>query len=149
MSNLPTMPTTFPAPEAAPASRSDDPRACIDRGVVLMEAGRLDEARPDLERACALAPDLAEAHHALGALHHHAGELDAAIAEMRAAHRLAPDHAAIHSKLLFLLNYRAGLPAAEVFTEHRRFGARHVRAVAAPAADPAWPRRLRVGYVSP
>ena len=143
------MPSTSPDPEAAAATRTDDARACIDHGVILMEAGRLEEARPLLERACALAPDLAESHHALGALRHHMGELAAAIAEMRAAHLLAPDNAAIHSKLLFLLNYSADLSPAQVYQEHRRFGARHVQAVAPPAPDPAWPRRLRVGYLSP
>ena len=124
-------------------------RMRVDLGLALMAAGRLDEAQSELEQARAIAPDLAEAHHNLGILHHQLGRLEPALAEMHIAHDLAPDHVDIHSNLLFMLNYSARHSAAEVFAEHRRFGERHVQPVASPAPDLAWPRRLRIGYVSP
>jgi predicted O-linked N-acetylglucosamine transferase (SPINDLY family)/predicted SAM-dependent methyltransferase len=131
------------------ARKPEHARMRVDLGLALMGMGRLEEAQADLEQARALAPDLAEAHHNLGVLYHQLGRLDLAIAEISLALQLAPDHAGIHSHLLFILNYSSRHRADEVYAEHRRFGARHVQPVAAPNADPAWPRRLRVGYVSP
>jgi len=134
---------------AALARKPHDARMRVDLGMALIELGRLDEAQSELEQARALAPDLAEAHHNLGILHHQFGRLDQAIAAHSRALELAPEHAVIHSNLLFILNYSARHSAEEVLAEHKRFGARHVQAAAAPKPDPAWPRKLRIGYVSP
>src|SRR6185369_614988 len=134
---------------AALALKPYDARVRVDLGLALIELGRLEEAQAELEQARALAPDLAEAHHNLGILHHQFGQLDQAIAAHSKALELAPDHTAIHSNLLFILNYSARHGAEEVLAEHRRFGARHVQPAAAPRPDSAWPRRLRIGYVSP
>jgi predicted O-linked N-acetylglucosamine transferase (SPINDLY family)/predicted SAM-dependent methyltransferase len=134
---------------AALARAPDDAGIRVDLGLVLKDQGRLEEALAELERARELAPDFMEARHNLGIVYHQLGWLDRAIAELRAAHAIAPDHAGVHSNLLFILNYSARHSAEEVYAEHRRFGARHVQPVAPPKPNPAWPRRLRVGYVSP
>ncbi len=134
---------------AALARAPEDAGIRVDLGLALKDQGRLEEAQAELERARDLAPDLMPARLNLGVVYHQLGWLERAIAELRAAHEIEPDHAGVHSNLLFVLNYSARLSAEEVFAEHRRFGARHVQPVAAPAPDPAWPRRLRVGYVSP
>ncbi|HUK05585.1 MAG TPA: tetratricopeptide repeat protein [Burkholderiales bacterium] len=134
---------------AALARAPDDAGIRVDLGLALKDQRRLEEAQAELERARELAPDLMPARLNLGVVYHQLGLLERAIAELRAAHELAPDHAGVHSNLLFVLNYSARHGAEEVFAEHRRFGARHVQPVASPAPDPAWPRRLRVGYVSP
>jgi predicted O-linked N-acetylglucosamine transferase (SPINDLY family) len=126
-----------------------DARLRLELGVALAALGRFDEAIAELEQSCALAPEQAIAHYELGAACHQAGRLEAAIEAMARAHDLAPDHVVLHSNLLFLLNYSAQLTGAELRARHARFGERHVQPVAAPAPDMAWPRRLRVGYVSP
>ena len=134
---------------AALARSPEDADIRVDLGLALKDQGRLEESQAELERARELAPDLMPARLNLGVVYHQLGWLDRAIAELRAAHELAPDHAGVHSNLLFVLNYSARHSAEEVFAEHRRFGERHVQPVAWPAPDAAWPRRLRVGYVSP
>ena len=134
---------------AALALAPDDAGMRVDLGLALKDQGDLEQAQAELERARELAPDLMPARLNLGVVYHQLGWLDRAIAELRAAHELAPDHAGVHSNLLFVLNYSARHGAEEVYAEHCRFGARHVQPVASPAPDPTWPRRLRVGYVSP
>ena len=124
-------------------------RMRADLGELLADMGRLDEALAELELAKKLAPDIAEVRHNLGSVRHQMGDLEGAIAELSVAHALAPDHADIHSNLLFILNYSPVLSPQEISAAHRRFGERAVQPVAAPAPDPKWPRRLRVGYVSP
>jgi predicted O-linked N-acetylglucosamine transferase (SPINDLY family)/predicted SAM-dependent methyltransferase len=133
----------------AVALAPDDAHVRADLGGLLIAMGELEEAREHLERARQLAPELAEARHNLGLLHHQLGEVEAAIAEISVAAQLAPDNLDIRTTLLFILNYSARHAPAEILAEHRRLGARLVQPVAAPAPDPAWPRRLRIGYVSP
>jgi predicted O-linked N-acetylglucosamine transferase (SPINDLY family) len=141
--------------EAADAYRNglahapENARMRTDFGTLLLGMGQTDEALAQLEWARDLAPDLAEAHHNLGIAHHQLGRLEQAITEIGFAHRLAPERADIHSNLLFILNYSARHSPAEVFAEHCRFGERHVQPVSAPPPDLAWPRPLRIGYVSP
>jgi predicted O-linked N-acetylglucosamine transferase (SPINDLY family)/predicted SAM-dependent methyltransferase len=131
------------------ALKPDDARMRADLGGLLIGMGRLEEARAEIEQARNLAPDLAEAHHNLGLLHHQFGEIDAAIAEIGQAAALAPENLDIRTTLLFILNYSTRHTPAEIFEEHRRYGERVVQPVAAPRPAPGWPRRLRIGYVSP
>jgi predicted O-linked N-acetylglucosamine transferase (SPINDLY family)/predicted SAM-dependent methyltransferase len=131
------------------ALQPDHARMRVDLGLALMSLGRLEEAQSEMEQARRLAPDLAEAHHNLGLVHHQLGRLDDAIREVRRAHELMPGHAGIHSNLLFILNYSARYSPAEICAEHRRYADLQVQPVASPAPDPVWPRRLRIGYVSP
>lgn len=131
------------------AMKPDDARMRNDLGMALLGLGRPEEAIAEIERALAHAPDLAEAHHNLGVAHHQLGDLERAIAEIGRAHALVPERADIHSNLLFILNYSARHSTAAILAEHKRFGEQHVQAAAAPHPDTAWPRRLRIGYVSP
>jgi predicted O-linked N-acetylglucosamine transferase (SPINDLY family)/predicted SAM-dependent methyltransferase len=131
------------------ALKPDDARMRADLGGLLIGMGLLEEARAEIEQARNLAPDLAEAHHNLGLLNHQLGLMDAAIAEIGLAAQLAPEDLEIRSTLLFILNYSTRHTPAEILAEHRRFGERVVQPVAAPRPEPAWPRRLRIGYVSP
>ena len=119
--------------------------------VALIELNRREEALTELERLQALRPkvDTFEIVFNLGGIYREFGRADDAIAAYRRALALKPDHAPTHGNLLLMLNYSAREDAASIFAEHERFGARFARRYEAPVADAAWPRRLRVGYLSP
>ncbi|MEW6689380.1 MAG: tetratricopeptide repeat protein [Pseudomonadota bacterium] len=120
-----------------------------NHAVALIELNRREEALPELERLQALLPDTAEVHFNLAGIYREFGRADDAIATYRRALALTPGHAPTHSNLLLEMNYSASETAATIFAEHQRFGARFARRYEAPAPDPAWPRRLRLGYLSP
>lgn len=120
-----------------------------DLATALMELGRLEEAQVELERLKNEAPGMPEVFSNLGTVQGRLGRLEEAISEYRRALDLMPQHADAHSNLLLTLNYSASCSRDDLFAEHRRFGERHVQPVAAPPADSTWPRRLRLGYVSP
>lgn len=117
--------------------------------VTLIELDRREEARVELERLQALLPDRAEVHFNLAGIYREYGRADEAIATYRRALALTPGHAPTFSNLLLELNYSANQDAASIFREHRRFGEVFARRYEAPVPDPAWPRKLRIGYVSP
>jgi predicted O-linked N-acetylglucosamine transferase (SPINDLY family) len=117
--------------------------------VTLIELDRREEARVELERLQVLLPDRAEVHFNLAGIYREYGRPDEAIATYRRVLELTPGHAPTFSNLLLQLNYSANQDAAAIFREHRRFGEIFARRYEAPAPDPAWPRKLRVGYVSP
>jgi predicted O-linked N-acetylglucosamine transferase (SPINDLY family) len=80
-------------------------------------------------------------------------EVEAAVEHYRAAARTGDISLTGHSNLLLLLHYVAGISAAEIAAEHRRWAEQH----AAPLAREILPhrntrdpeRKLRVGFVSP
>jgi predicted O-linked N-acetylglucosamine transferase (SPINDLY family) len=131
------------------AAQPDCTRLRNNYAVALIELNRRDEALPELERLRALLPDVPEVHFNLAGIYREFGRADDAIATYRRALALTPDHAATYSNLLLETNYSPSLDAAAIFAEHQRFGARFARRYEAPVPDPAWPRRLRVGYLSP
>ncbi|HLO78549.1 MAG TPA: tetratricopeptide repeat protein, partial [Magnetospirillum sp.] len=120
-------------------------------GSLLLRVERLDEAESAFARALALKPDLVDALNNMGNVAATRGDAAGALAYYRAAHQRAPHDAAVHSNLLFQLTHMAGVSAAEVFAEHRRFGILQEAEVAAlpPVQPPLADGRLRVGYVSP
>ncbi len=131
------------------AMQPDCARLRNNYAVALIELNRRDEALPELERLQAMLPDTHEVHFNLAGIYREFGRTEEAIAAYRRALALAPDHAPTYSNLLLELNYSSKEGAASIFAEHRRFGERFARRYEAPATDPAWPRRLRVGYLSP
>jgi predicted O-linked N-acetylglucosamine transferase (SPINDLY family) len=115
----------------------------------LIEANRREEARTDLEKLREGLPDAPEVHFNLGGIYREYGRPDESIASYRRALQLTPGHLPTYSNLLMQLNYSARLDAAEIFADHRRFGEQFARRYAPPALDAEWPRRLRIGYLSP
>ena len=115
----------------------------------LIEQNRREEARLELEQLRALLPDVAMVHFNLAGIYREYGRIDEAIAGYRRCLELTPGHAPAHSNLLFQLNYSPTQDAAAIFADHQRFGEEFARRYQAPVPDPAWPRRLRIGYLSP
>jgi protein O-GlcNAc transferase len=133
------------------ARKGEDVDLLIGLANSLLKQHRLDEARAPLERAIALDPGPAagEAWFGMASVALEEGRIEDTIAAFRHAHERMPGKADIHSGLLFVMNYSSRLSAAEVFAEHRRFDVRQTQPVAPPPLDRAWPRRLRIGYISP
>lgn len=82
------------------------------RGVLAREQGDGQHALSLLQRACAAAPDDAEAAAELGLCHLATGELLQAEKTLREAVRLAPDHLRALANLGALLQYRGHVDAA-------------------------------------
>ena len=131
----------------------DQPGLLARRGGIARRRNQFVLALETYERLKALHPDyeyidamIADALALLGR------GAEAAEAFDRALER-APDNARIQSDRLFILNYFGLLSRAELFEEHRKWGAAHeaiLREQWRPhpqSRDPE--RKLRVGYVSP
>jgi predicted O-linked N-acetylglucosamine transferase (SPINDLY family)/predicted SAM-dependent methyltransferase len=115
----------------------------------LVELNRREEARAIFEEIRESFPNTSELHFNLGGIYREYGRSNDAIAAYRRALELKPGHAPTFSNYVLELNMGPELSAEEIFAEHRRFGEHFARHYSAPVADRAWPRRLRIGYVSP
>jgi predicted O-linked N-acetylglucosamine transferase (SPINDLY family) len=115
----------------------------------LIEQNRREEARLELEELRAVVPDLSMVHFNLAGIYREYGKADEAIAGYRRVLELKPGDAPTYSNLLLQLNYSETQSAAAIFADHQRFGEQFSRRYQAPVPDPAWPRRLRIGYLSP
>ena len=120
-----------------------------DLAIALTELWRWEEAISILEPVVASRPEFFAAHYNLGTAYRQLGRIEEAIACYRHALRLDPGHLNAHNCLVFTLNYSDRHSAAEIAAEHRAFGLRHARPAPLPPAEPGWPRRLRLGYLSP
>ncbi|HET9404686.1 MAG TPA: tetratricopeptide repeat protein, partial [Burkholderiales bacterium] len=85
----------------------------------------------------------------LAAIYRNQGRIDDSIAASRRLLQRVPDHSDTYSDLLLTMNYSEAYGPDELFAEHERYAARFARPYVAPPVDRTWPRRLRVGYVSP
>jgi len=135
--------------QAGLAAKPDHVPLLIELAASLMQQNRWEQALPHLQRAVRLAPDMGEPHFGLGAVNLELGKVDDAIASFRRAHERMPDHAGVHSGLAFIQNYSADYTPEQLLAEHKRYGDLHDKPVGAPPPDRTWPRRLRIGYVSP
>ena len=108
-----------------------------------------EAALGELQRLLAQGSDLPRLLPTLGYLQCQLGMVDVGIESLRRALAASPNDAGAHSNLLLAMNYSSALGAAAIAAEHRRFGHCHEQPVGAAPLDAAWPRRLRVGYVSP
>jgi predicted O-linked N-acetylglucosamine transferase (SPINDLY family) len=83
-----------------------------DLGKVLLDRGRLDEARASLHRALDLKPDLLDAHNTLGVTLDRQGRPDEAAECYRRAMRIYPDSPLLHVNLGKVLKERGRLDEA-------------------------------------
>ncbi|SDN80224.1 glycosyltransferase family 41 protein [Polaromonas sp. JS666] len=120
-------------------------------GAVFQTQGQFDEAVECHRRALAIKPDYAQAHSNLGNTLQDIGQLESSLESTRRALELQPDFTDAHNSLLFVHNYLADQPVANLLAEARRFGdvlARRARPAMAWANPPDPDRRLRIGLVS-
>jgi tetratricopeptide (TPR) repeat protein len=81
------------------AVTTDNYIAHNDFGGALVQAGRLDEAIVQYQKALEIYPDSAEAHNNLGSALFQKGRVDEAIAQYQKALQINPDHAQAHYNL--------------------------------------------------
>jgi predicted O-linked N-acetylglucosamine transferase (SPINDLY family) len=129
--------------------RPDDVDGRNDFAICLMELGRWEESLAVLEPLAAAHPEMFSPCANLASLYRQMGRIQEAIAQYRKAIALDPGHLGAQNSLLFTLNYSDRHDAATIAEEHRAFGLRHARPGLLPPPDARWPRRLRIGYLSP
>jgi predicted O-linked N-acetylglucosamine transferase (SPINDLY family)/predicted SAM-dependent methyltransferase len=140
------------AAEAFEACRAIQPDSTVmgnNYATALVELNRREEARLVLEALRDATPDAWVVHFNLGGIYREYGRGDDAITAYRRTLELNPGHAPTFSNLVLELNMSPRFTAGEIFAEHQRFGEYFARHYSAPVPDRAWPRRLRIGYVSP
>src|SRR5208282_5259580 len=100
-----------PAPAGADAIKRAD--EAFRAGYAAQQAGNIEEARAQFAEAVRLAPKIAEAHEALGAVLLELDKPSDAVAELEAAFKLKPADPGIESDLAMAYS-RAGQPASAV-----------------------------------
>jgi predicted O-linked N-acetylglucosamine transferase (SPINDLY family) len=121
----------------------------VNLAAALIEQNRREEVRIMLERLREIHPDLWQVHFNLGGIYREYGRIAESAECYRRCLELVPDHPTSRSNLLLIMNYGSDYTAREIFEEHKKFGEQFARPYVVPQFDRAWPRRLRVGYISP
>lgn len=114
-----------------------------------LELGREEEVRVKAERAMAEGGEGPYIDVNLATIYRTQGQIDAAIEMGRRVLKRAPHSADAFSNLLMTLNYSQSYSPQALFAEHQKYAAHFARPYLAPLPDPSWPRKLRIGYVSP
>jgi predicted O-linked N-acetylglucosamine transferase (SPINDLY family)/predicted SAM-dependent methyltransferase len=115
----------------------------------LLETGREEEVRIAVERARAEGDPSPYIHANLAHVYRIQGRIAESIAASRRVLEHVPDSADGYSDLLLTMNYSDAYTPEQLFAEHRAYAARFAKPYLTPTADRTWPRRLRIGYVSP
>jgi predicted O-linked N-acetylglucosamine transferase (SPINDLY family) len=121
-------------------------------GLVQRQLEQLDAAAESCRRALEINPGLAQVWNNLGNILKTFGQFDEAVAHYRRAVQLRPDFIGAHSNLILCLNYVPAFDEAELYQEHLRWAAAHVKECGPDRTytnEPDPSRCLRVGYVSP
>ncbi len=98
--------------EAIRLGRGDMALAHLNRGRVLFDLGRREEARPDLETAVRLAPQMPEPYYFLAMIAKQGGDYKAAISHLQAVVRLQPRNATAWHMLGQSLEHESQMPDA-------------------------------------
>ncbi len=132
------------------ALRPDYADACSNLGNALTELGFPEEAERSCRNAVRLDPGHARAHINLGVAQRNLGRVLEAEQSFRQALSLDPELHDVHSNLAVLLNCIPGRTCAEIYAEHRKYGARYCDGAVHRSHRniPEPGRRLRIGYVS-
>jgi protein O-GlcNAc transferase len=115
--------------------------------------GNFEAAADALAAAIALQPGLMAAHHNLGLVLAFQCRLDEALREFRTAMELAPAEPKCGSNLIYHLQFHPEVAPRAIRAEAERWNTRHAeplrRFISAHQNARVFPRRLRLGYVSP
>jgi predicted O-linked N-acetylglucosamine transferase (SPINDLY family) len=122
-------------------------------GNTFQKLGRLSDSEACYRSALALKPEHANVYNNLGNTLKELGRINEAEVCYRRALELQPDFEDAFGNLLFTLNYHPDRSGEEIFAAYAEFDSRFCR----PYQDKrlgfknqrVWPRRLKVGYVSP
>ena len=124
----------------------------IARGTALQQLHRYEDAIAALGRGLELDADALDGWVNLATAQLELARADQAVETLREAVRRAPDNAAVWTLLCNALNYPSGVPAAEVYAAHVRYGAIVEKGLrdreVAFANKPEPEKVLRVGYLS-
>lgn len=111
--------------------------------------GREEEARVAVEQAREAGSDSLQIDVNLGTIYRNHARIEESLAAYQRLLRRCPHDAVNYSNFLFTLSYSDQRDARGIYDEHRKYAARFARPYVAPPPERAWPRRLRIGYVSP
>ena len=114
-----------------------------------LELGREEEVRVKAEKEVAAGGDGPYIDVNLATIYRTQGQIEAAIEAARRVLKRAPHSSDSFSNLLLTLNYSEAFNPQALFAEHQKYAALYARPYLAPAPDRSWPRKLRIGYVSP
>ncbi len=117
--------------------------------MAMLEAGRDEEARIAVERARDAGLKSSQIDATLAGIYRDHGRLEESIAAYRRVLESKPGDYVNYSNMLFALNYLEAYDAAALFAESLKYAARYARPYVAPQPERSWPRKLRIGYVSP
>lgn len=120
-------------------------------GSVLHLQGRFKEAAEHHSRALELDPRHPKAQASRAQSYQAMHDVARSISDFEAHLRRQPEDLAARSYRLMLLNYRADLTPAQLFEEHRAFGAVLEKSIKPAPLPLTWKpgERLRVGFISP
>ncbi|MGH8765173.1 MAG: tetratricopeptide repeat protein, partial [Burkholderiales bacterium] len=135
--------------QAAVRLRPDHADAVGNLWMTEFELGKEEKVRIAAERALAEGGEGVHIDINLASIYRTQGEIDAAVDAARRVCKRAPQSSDAFSNLLLALNYSESCTAKELFAEHQKFAALYARPYLAPPPDRSWPRKLRIGYVSP
>jgi len=107
-----------------------------------------EEARLAVEQARDAGLESAQIDTDLGAIYRDHGRVRESIEAYARVVARVPHDAPNHSNLLFMQCYDEDTDAATLYAEHQKYSVQFARPYLAPPPDRAWPRRLRIGYVS-
>jgi protein O-GlcNAc transferase len=133
----------------------DFARAWCNLGISLVYLGRLTEAISCFDRALQLDPQLHHAYAGRGLALERCYRIAEAAADYGRAVTGDPFNFQARSARLTALHYLEGVARSALLSEHRAFGEAMESRAAPPASgravasEPAVPRRLRVGFLSP
>ena len=129
------------------------PEASANLAALLTESGRIDDAVGLCRRALAEKPDCLEALINLGNALLYRGDIVEAITAFRTVLDNSPGYVQAHSNLLFALYYSSAYSNEDIFAESRHWEQLHAHSrqelITRGADESTWPRRLKIGYVSP
>jgi predicted O-linked N-acetylglucosamine transferase (SPINDLY family)/predicted SAM-dependent methyltransferase len=114
-----------------------------------LELGREEEVRVQAEKALAEGGQGPYIDANLATIYRSQGQIEAAIEAGRRVVERAPHSSDAFSNLLLTLNYSEAFSPPELFAEHQKYAAQYARPYLAPLPERVWPRKLRIGYVSP